>query len=323
MDYLRTITNAINALTDAGKLAVEAQIREALARSATGNPTDLVEEIVEILEPYLDAITSNAASLSAQSYDLIRYSAVGSAFGAQPYTERTPEATRKAVRGIARYYSDNSEAFVHEILNRVDYEAKRAAGNTIMRNAGKDPSKPRFARVPTGPETCPFCIMLASRGAVYYSEETAGKYNHYHPNCDCRVTPVFDYITVGYGPDTRRIPATPIEDYDPDEYYDQYLDDIASGNLKLTPKKGGKGTAQNYVPTKVLVRDWGGYPGVRDYLSRAKDVIDLDERYKEVMGSFKQSDYADGARKDLQNVVQEVVHIARGVLKDVKKRQKD
>lgn len=68
-----------------------------------------------------------------------------------------------------------------------------------------------WARVPTGRETCGFCWMLASRGPVYRSSGTAGArgtqqsvvmktadgsfgkadMNQWHPNCDCKVVPVF------------------------------------------------------------------------------------------------------------------------------------
>lgn len=74
-----------------------------------------------------------------------------------------------------------------------------------------------WARVLTGAENCPFCIMLASRGPVYTSRShasTVGKrerYDYedykgrkrkvtrrvedrekYHNNCDCTVVPVYD-----------------------------------------------------------------------------------------------------------------------------------
>ncbi len=38
----------------------------------------------------------------------------------------------------------------------------------------------RWAFVPQGTNTCPFCLMLASRGAVYYTEQPG-----YHDSCDC------------------------------------------------------------------------------------------------------------------------------------------
>ncbi len=44
----------------------------------------------------------------------------------------------------------------------------------------------RFARVPTGRETCGFCFMLASQGYVYRSAATAARS---HPGCDCVAVP--------------------------------------------------------------------------------------------------------------------------------------
>ena len=46
-----------------------------------------------------------------------------------------------------------------------------------------------FARVPTGTETCTFCLMLASRGAVYHTRKTAGERGRFHRGCDCKVVP--------------------------------------------------------------------------------------------------------------------------------------
>lgn len=44
-----------------------------------------------------------------------------------------------------------------------------------------------FARVPSGVNTCTWCAMLAGRGYVYWTEETAGKFSKWHDNCRCTV----------------------------------------------------------------------------------------------------------------------------------------
>ena len=60
-------------------------------------------------------------------------------------------------------------------------------------NAARDGKRGvRFARVPTGAETCPFCLMLAGRGAVYHTRKTAGEFRHFHRRCDCKVVPGFE-----------------------------------------------------------------------------------------------------------------------------------
>lgn len=100
--------------------------------------------------------------------------------------------------------------FVDGIAASSRYFAERGANDTMaafaeadVRKLGK---KVRFARVPTGPTNCPYCLMLASRGFVYGSEAKA--LNGNHPHCDCRIVEGFDGMTV--------------EGYDPDEYYDRW-----------------------------------------------------------------------------------------------------
>lgn len=69
-----------------------------------------------------------------------------------------------------------------------------------------------WARVPSGSKTCAFCLMLASRGAVYHSRATAGDKRYgkeYHGECDCVPTLV------------RGVEDYP-GGYDPDAMYDAY-----------------------------------------------------------------------------------------------------
>lgn len=61
----------------------------------------------------------------------------------------------------------------------------------------------RWARVPSGSKTCPFCFMVASRGFVYKSKASAGGLSQWHKGCMCAVVPDFDVSTTvqGYDPD--------------------------------------------------------------------------------------------------------------------------
>ena len=60
--------------------------------------------------------------------------------------------------------------------------------NTIVDNAQRDAKAKGWARVPE-PGACSFCLMLATRGAVYRSESMADFKSH--DNCRCHVEPVF------------------------------------------------------------------------------------------------------------------------------------
>ena len=63
-----------------------------------------------------------------------------------------------------------------------------------------DPRFARFRRVAAG-DTCSFCLMLATRGAVYLTRESAGEARRYHHRCDCRIEMVVgsDAITESTG----------------------------------------------------------------------------------------------------------------------------
>ncbi len=75
---------------------------------------------------------------------------------------------------------------------------------TQQLTAEKDPSEPRYARVPSGP-TCTFCIMLASRGYVYWSDESAGKFNGYHRDDNCQIVSSWGKTRInGYDPDAMK-----------------------------------------------------------------------------------------------------------------------
>lgn len=219
IDYLSTITAAINQVTGAGQDAARAILTRLINENNYENPFDLVEDALKALEPLFDQITKNAARLSAQAYDIIRLAEMGETFGAIPYQDRDGEWTRKALYGAAKH-SSSMGAFIQAILDRMDYEAKRAAGSTSFQNGFNDKKgKPLFARVPTGAETCPFCIMLASRGYVYRTKRAAGYLDHYHSHCDCRVVPSF-----GGGQ---------VRGYDPDKYFEQYQQMIEDGTLNV------------------------------------------------------------------------------------------
>jgi hypothetical protein len=93
-------------------------------------------------------------------------------------------------------------------------EVENGGRRTIRNAVDRDRVAVGWARVATGRETCGFCLMLVSRGPVYQDAESAGlnaddttaldildendtaAFNElmtrFHPNCDCKVVPVFD-----------------------------------------------------------------------------------------------------------------------------------
>ncbi|WP_190972801.1 VG15 protein [Bifidobacterium rousetti] len=126
---------------------------------------------------------------------------------------------RKTVRRLAGNLWDkdentpaNPDLMLSGLHAAMDRWVKAGGRETITRAVKKDPSKPRFARVPQGAVTCAFCAMLAGRGFVYSSAEAAGAMNQYHHDCDCVPVPSWD----------RKNPK--VAGYDDKEYEKRYLE---------------------------------------------------------------------------------------------------
>ena len=204
LDY---VTRQVNALSDDARAKV-VRVLESIEWTP-GNIAQCREIVVQALQAVLPAYTDAAAQAGADMYDAVRTAQVGEAMGATAASGYRPDAVEGAVKAMVQQVVDGKpvEAFNRSVLDRVDYEMKRACNVSVAENAARDPLRPRYARVPTGAETCSFCLMLASRGFVYTSREAA---SHAHAGCDCRVVQGYDGMEV--------------EGYDPDALYSDYLD---------------------------------------------------------------------------------------------------
>lgn len=107
------------------------------------------------------------------------------------------------------FWQGDPKGALEAVKKGVDTWVKYSGRDTIARNAALDPAKPRFARVPSG-KTCAFCSMLASRGWVYHSRETAGAMSKFHAHCDCQIVPSWEHK------------AAHVRGFDPDADYERY-----------------------------------------------------------------------------------------------------
>ena len=72
-------------------------------------------------------------------------------------------------------------------------------GKNTISASGKANGR-RFARIPSGPSTCEWCMMLASRGYVYTSAESARLNGNGHDACLCSIVPEDNTTVSGYDP---------------------------------------------------------------------------------------------------------------------------
>lgn len=195
LDFLTKEINGISA--DA-----KAKVARVLKELDWNDVSACRDAVVDVVNAVLDNYGLAAGQAAADFFDVSREIAVGEKLGAIATADRDPAATEGAIRAFVDKVNDGDyDAFERLVLSRIDYEIKRAAGTTMMENAARDPLSPRFARVPSGGETCKFCLMLAGRGFVYHSKKTAGEFGHYHDNCDCRIVASWDKDGVdGYDP---------------------------------------------------------------------------------------------------------------------------
>ena len=204
--YIENYSNSLNQISDTAR---ESLSKALMQLNYDADIADIRNAVIAVMQTACGASTDLSARLAADFYDGLRLQfGIDDGYQAEVDSGRIPEATDGAVRAFVQDLVDDKpiEQFVGKCVDRLDYETRKAANECIATNAKNDPKKPRWARVPTGAETCQFCIMLASRGFVYHSEETA---SHAHAHCDCRVIPSWDKSPTAQG-------------YDPDLYYDMW-----------------------------------------------------------------------------------------------------
>lgn len=143
---------------------------------------EIREQVKAVLEPVATAYAEAASELAAEWYDM---EAEGHGYklpAAVTQVDPCGDAVDATVRyQIRRLMDGDAEGFARACGALARDAAARQLNATIIANAKRDKgSGVRFARVTTGREKCAFCYMLASRGAVYHTRETAGQFSHYH-----------------------------------------------------------------------------------------------------------------------------------------------
>lgn len=203
--------------------------------------------VIEALQLSLPNFCDAAATLSADLFDEIA-EALGVDVETQLYDTIDYDKVEQKVRYFAKFLNEgDSERFKQEVADVTRYYVKRSAFDNMRENCKGQEIK--WARVPTGFETCAFCFMLASRGFVYGNERIAGKDRPYHPNCDCIIIPGFE--------DENGNPRVKIDGYDPQAMYENWCKcaetvgiDTGDGLTKLSEAD------VKAIQKEVETRDW-------------------------------------------------------------------
>ena len=220
--YVENYSNALNVISERARAALV----DALSQiDYSADVADVRNAVIAIMQPACGASSTMAARLAADFYDGLRARfGIDDGFVADGEDMRDPEATEGAVRAFAQDLVDEKpvEQFIVKCADRIDYETRRAANMCMAHNVRRDPRNPMWARVPMGAETCPWCLMLASRGFAYHSEAAA---DHNHSGCDCKVVPSWDK-------------SPEVQGYDERDYYNRWQDAIDAEAKVASERKG-------------------------------------------------------------------------------------
>lgn len=118
--------------------------------------------------------------------------AVGRFMATAPKPPVSDERVEAKVRYAAGHlFTDQPRDALANLTGATDKYVKQYGRETMAWNAKREGA--RYARVPSGAKTCAFCLVLASRDAIYLSKRSAGDStssgfgDDFHGDCDCAV----------------------------------------------------------------------------------------------------------------------------------------
>ena len=193
---------------------------EQVFRSLDASRPELTRDLLlEILPALVAEYGDLAAALAAEWYESV---APGRALAAGAVdAARVTGAVRFHAGGL---WTPSAADAAGALAVKLDQYIREPGRRTIEQAAARN--NVAWARVPSGKETCSFCLVLASRDASYLTRESALKSKRtgeaYHGMCNCEAVPIAsddDYP----------------EGYDPTDLYDLYSasrDAAGSGDIR-------------------------------------------------------------------------------------------
>jgi hypothetical protein len=218
IEELRTAQAQLSAL-------VQGQLEALFAQIDFSDPVAARDLLLQLIPDLVDRYGASAETIARDWYAehraeaglTSRYRVVA------PPSSVTADRVQSKVRYLAGdLWTGNPSSMLGGLILAVDKYVKQPGRDVVAFNAARE--RARWARVPTGAKTCSWCLILASRDAVYTSKKAAEQNNktglRYHGACDCQAVLIGKD---GYPPG-----------YLPDEFYEMYTtarDEAGSGQL--------------------------------------------------------------------------------------------
>lgn len=152
-------------------------------------PAESVEDLREFALDLLAEYATAAAGIASDFYQAIRPD------GSPAFTP-LPVVPDDLIGGATLNWATQpllTESFdvaLDRIAAEIQKDVYASVVSTIGEATDEDPiGDVKYARWPTNSEPCAWCVLRASKGAVYWSESTAERGDHI--KCQCKVTAVF------------------------------------------------------------------------------------------------------------------------------------
>lgn len=260
LDSLERYGDMLNAISSEASSTFSEEMGSYLDEVAVeyGDPSTWSKDVCDQVRKYAtDLVVEKWSTYGDAS------SSIGSLFFEDTLGDEMPEhafmsdhVSEERAEASVRYWMKNlfgdgadPGKFIDGCSSFVDRVVSHSADLTVLDAAnalGAEGKRVKYGRVPVGP-TCGFCIMLASRGFVYASKESAGDvggFNRFHDKCNCRVVAGYDGLQV--------------EGYDYEGMYRRYkacretiggLDQIEKDWESLTPEERSEyGRGERIMP---------------------------------------------------------------------------
>lgn len=151
------------------------------------NPVLVRDELLRFFPDLLQAYGDTAAVLGADWYDLLRDVPVSARSFNAVIADPVPaaQAQQSARWAVGPLFDGDPDSALSQLAGATQRLVLAPGRASFAGSARRDPVRTQWGRVPSGATTCKWCVMLASRGAVYADASKAGQMNEFHDNCDC------------------------------------------------------------------------------------------------------------------------------------------
>lgn len=291
-EELEAYDSAFQTLTDKAKATLKRDLASYISANEGATVEELREFAIQSLQSHIGVSNQQAATLAADWYDKLMKQD-GLKLAPAELADAVPDEviTKAAHYQAGKLVEGDTEGFTEACTDLLEHSMKHSLNGTITKNVERDSTRGvRYARVPMGGETCAFCLMLASRGFVYKSADTAGEGAHYHKSCRCKAVPGVQG-------------KTKVAGYDPDSYYRAYKRLQEADALDLPPK------ARNQVK-RLLLNDTSLTVQEAENLWRQDSVITTvnmakieSKEYKQHVRDIFGDDLYDTVYKDIYHTL--------------------